>query len=367
LGTIGLPLNQKEASAFVQKYVLGEHFTRITGNQEEQITNLSVYNKESLVGLKAAIQISSLFSTAAVGVNLPRHFFLYLSLDNYLPSNFQFQWNKTSLSGFRVPTNDLVKLRSILQLIGRLTRKTDIERKTPGMASRILFLPNPCEHQGGFFVTNPLSKMLAENFKATHTFDLSNLEDLVMSIHNSAFIKKQGTVIRHHEVLPAEIYGALDLKCDTLIVLWVNFIMSILVRVRIERGETFSDLTENFLFKILEVYQKLLLLKFLEKIFKVWDKKTENKIPTFLSYKAKIKLLRTNPLLSSAYFHFDGPYEAMLQGFNKKLNRIETEKDLFAYTLTLYKSLKNSKVLFDKTFEQKEIFDYYSIIDYAGI
>lgn len=97
-GFLALPSNKKVKS-FFQNNRFTSYVSQIIANEETwknetpiSETKLKLFRPEKGKGINAEIglQLISVFSIASVGINLPQHFFLQLSFDNFKPNFTRF-------------------------------------------------------------------------------------------------------------------------------------------------------------------------------------------------------------------------------------------------------------------------------------
>lgn len=272
---------------------------------------------------------------------------MYLSFDSYLPKGLRYQINARTPDSKLLNPEYATKLRSGIQIIGRLTRRNANGEEKKSQANRIICLPNPIIHQEGFFITNlNFFKVLAQYFKKVQIVPLDQFfKDFIFPIVQTSILKNWSVYSQPQKPLqdvgftemPEKIEGG-----EALVGIWVDFTFFILKVIGSEEKSNFDDLKNKFLYQTFSFYQTFILLRMVDRLYG-WYKNLQKNLnaPTYLSYKSKIKLLRSNFLLKKAYLQFGEVYQNLVEDL--KQIKIKDPEEFYKKGVCFTKLFLNKK------------------------
>ena len=106
-------------------------------NEEIEKFNIKKFSNKNIINSKIAINMMSIFSSATVGLNLPQLFYMHVSLNNFKPNKLNYP-HCVKINNKFISNEYFNILNSLIQVIGRLTRRHENEK----YAVRILHCKN---------------------------------------------------------------------------------------------------------------------------------------------------------------------------------------------------------------------------------
>lgn len=342
-GMVGLP-SQKKVELFYKKMSFDNYVCYISGNDQNTTIELQNFNDlnytrnfnpSQKINESNSIVITSVFSTASIGLNMPHLFYLNVSLNNFKPkhtySNVGIEINKRLVN----PEYQTIQ-ESLIQIIGRMTRFDEYSTnqvrileivKDPPL-DNMLFFP--------VFITN-----LLKIFNNIYLISIEQQEEIFISlIYSKKFINYfnayQREVLNNYvDPIKFEVCAEhfAEFKIDLIDLLKNN-----------DQNENF-----NFLFKdcVKKYYKKIINIIYMGIIGQMYiyfciDILKNNKKLTYSKFKDSMKLSRKE--------FFNDLYN-YLQPFFDEFENSKVNKETFLEIYNLYK--KESKFTLDDFINQK--------------
>lgn len=191
IGMIGLP-SQKKVDEFYKSMGFNNYVCYISGNDQNTPIEINSFNDfnytknfnpNQKVKESSSIVVTSVFSTASIGLNMPHLFYLNVSLNNFKPRHTYYDIGVKINEKLVNPEYQIIQ-ESLIQIIGRMTRfdkysKTQVRileiYKNPPL-DNMLFFP--------VFITN-----LLKVFNNINLISIEKQEEIFVSlIYSKKFI-----------------------------------------------------------------------------------------------------------------------------------------------------------------------------------
>lgn len=326
-GFIALPSNKKVNFFF--KYLNFKDFiSKIIGNEEIEFVNyhdsnlqIKKFDSQSVFNRQTAMQMFSVFSSPAIGINVPHVFYLNVSINNYHPSHVEYEQAYLINDTFISAEYEII-INSLKQIQGRLTRRLEGEDQT----IRIIELKKKPPKEGMCFFILYMNN-LAQISNSINIINLEEYENLIFIILKSIKIKSILNI--YNKYIKYDTNDDLDI--DFLEEIFSEFKISLikLLKSNVEVDQVkskFFIISNEFLILVFKFVDKVIITLFYQAFY--LNKKDDKKIKTFSQIKQSLSIF-SNSTFSQFFDKYSELYMILKRSENESIDEfLETYNDL---------------------------------------
>lgn len=290
-GFIVLPSNKK-VNFFYNYLNFNDYITKIIANEETSNLNcvgetlhIKKFSSNSLFQIRTGLQMFSIFSSPAVGINVPHVFYLNVSINNYHPSHVEFE-QAHKVNGNFISAEYEIIANSLKQIQGRLTRKVNGCKKN----IKVIEMRNIPPKEGMCFFTFYilLLKKISKNIQVIH---LNEYEEFIFIILKGIKINK--IIQTYNLIFKFEFEEDLSLK--NLGIYFSNFKINLIKIIKNEDDLTivekaFIHHSLKYLENVFYFLNKIIIALFYETI--IIKKQNKKKIKSWSQIKQSLSIFK---------------------------------------------------------------------------